>query len=95
MIGANALQRQTDPDMYVRVVSERPMDRGPRHQNTHSCTPYVDEVIVIPSRSMGPEDEAWSVAFAVPPATPGLRMYASDFLSGGDEFTRPISRSTK
>ncbi len=87
---------QTDPDMYVRVVSERPDGIVVRGAKIHtSCTPYVDEVIVIPSRSMGPEDEAWSVAFAVPPATPGLRMYASDFLSGGDEFTRPISAKHK
>ena len=60
-----------------------------------SCTPYVDEVIVLPSRSMGQDDEPWSVAFAVPAATPGLRMYASDFLHGGDPFTRPISTSHK
>lgn len=61
-----------------------------------SCTPYVDEVIVLPSRSMGVGEEQWSLAFAVPTATKGLRLYASDFLHGTeDSFTRPISTKHK
>jgi 4-hydroxybutyryl-CoA dehydratase/vinylacetyl-CoA-Delta-isomerase len=52
-------------------------------------------VIVLPSRSMGSGDEAWSVAFAVPADTRGLRMYTSDFLHGSDSFTRPISTEHK
>jgi len=87
---------QADPDLYVRVVEERPDGIVVRGAKVHtSCTPYVDEVIVLPSRSMGAEDEQWSVAFAVPAATPGLKMYASDFLAGGDTFTRPISATHK
>jgi 4-hydroxybutyryl-CoA dehydratase / vinylacetyl-CoA-Delta-isomerase len=87
---------QSNPDVYVRVVKENPDGIIVRGAKAHtSCTPYVDEVIVLPSRSMGEGDEPWSVAFAVPAATPGLRMYASDFLHGGDEFTRPISTSHK
>jgi aromatic ring hydroxylase len=44
---------------------------------------------------MGAGDEPWSVAFAVPADTRGLRMYTSDFLHGGDSFTRPISTEHK
>ncbi|HVB33984.1 MAG TPA: 4-hydroxyphenylacetate 3-hydroxylase N-terminal domain-containing protein [Patescibacteria group bacterium] len=88
---------QPDPDMYVRVVEERPDGIVVRGAKVHtSCAPYVDEMIVLPSRSMGPGDEPWSVAFAVPMATRGLRMYASDFLHGTeDPFTRPISTKHK
>jgi aromatic ring hydroxylase len=87
---------QVDPDLYLRVVEERADGIVVRGAKIHtSCTPYVDEVIVLPSRSMGQEDEAWSVAFAVPAATPGVKMYASDFLSGSDEFMRPISAKHK
>jgi 4-hydroxybutyryl-CoA dehydratase/vinylacetyl-CoA-Delta-isomerase len=83
---------QSDPDMYVRVVDERSDGIVVRGAKVHtSCTPYVDEIIVLPSRSMGQGDGPWSLAFAVPAATAGLRMYASDFLHGGDSFTRPIS----
>ena len=84
---------QADPDVYVRVVEERPGGIVVRGAKVHtSCTPYVDEVIVLPSRSMTGGDESWSVAFAVPAATRGLRMYTSDFLHGTKEhFTHPIS----
>jgi len=87
---------QADPDLYVHVVEKRSDGIVVRGAKIHtSCTPYVDEIIVLPSRSMGKGDEAWSVAFAVPAAAPGLRMYASDFLHGSEPFTRPISTTHK
>src|ERR1700685_2214255 len=88
---------QQDLDMYVRMVEERKDGIIVRGAKVHtSCTPYVDEVIVLPSRSMGPGDEAWSMAFAVPTGAKGLRLDASDFLHGTeDEFTRPISTKHK
>ena len=88
---------QSDPDMYLRVVEKRSDGIVVRGAKVHtSCTPYVDEVIVLPSRSMSAGDEPWSVAFAVPAATPGLRMYASDFLHGtSDPFTSPILATHK
>ena len=88
---------QSDPDMYVRVVEKGVGGITVSGAKIHtSCTPYVDEVIVLPSRSMGPGDEPWSLAFAVPVATPGLRLYASDYLHGTDDpFTRPISTNHK
>ena len=88
---------QSDPDLYVRVVEKRQDGIVVRGAKVHtSCTPYVDEVIVLPSRSMGAGDEQWSVAFAVPTATKGLKLYASDFLHGTDDaFTRPISTKHK
>src|SRR5690606_26059881 len=48
------------------------------------------------SRSMRAGDEDWSVAFAVPVATPGLKLYASDFLAAPDHpFTQPVSSTHK
>ena len=45
---------QADPDLYVRVVEKRADGIVVRGAKVHtSCTPYVDEVIVLPSRSMG------------------------------------------
>ena len=88
---------QRDPDLYVRVAEVRSGGIVVRGAKVHtSCTPYVDEVIVLPSRSMTAGDERWSVAFAVPAATAGLRMYTSDFLHGSNEpFTHPISTEHK
>jgi 4-hydroxybutyryl-CoA dehydratase / vinylacetyl-CoA-Delta-isomerase len=88
---------QPDPDLNLRVVEKRSDGIVVRGAKVHtSCSPYVDELIVLPSRSMGPGDEPWSVAFALPVASPGLRLYASDFLHGTDDaFTRPISSQHK
>src|ERR1700722_18302253 len=88
---------QRDPDLYVRVAEVRSGGIVVRGAKVHtSCTPYVDEVIVLPSRSMTAGDEPWSVAFAVPAATAGLRMYTSDFLHGSNEpFPHPISTEHK
>jgi 4-hydroxybutyryl-CoA dehydratase / vinylacetyl-CoA-Delta-isomerase len=88
---------QADPDVYVRIVKERSDGIVVRGAKAHtSYAPCVDEIIVLPSRNMGPGDEAWSLAFAVPVATPGLRLYTSDFLHGTDDpWTRPISSSHK
>lgn len=88
---------QQDPDLYVRVVEKRSDGIVVRGAKIHtSCTPYVDEVIVLPSRSMGGEDAPWSLAFAVPVAAPGLRLYASDFLHGTEDgFVRPVSARHK
>jgi 4-hydroxybutyryl-CoA dehydratase/vinylacetyl-CoA-Delta-isomerase len=88
---------QEDPDLYLRVVKQNGEGIVVRGAKVHtSCTPYVDQVIVLPSRSMGDGDEDWSVAFAIPVGTEGLRLYASDFLHGTDDpFSRPISSRHK
>lgn len=88
---------QVDPDLNLRVVEKRSDGVVVRGAKVHtSCSPYVDELVVLPSRSMAAGDEPWSVAFAVPVDSRGLRLYASDFLHGTDDpFTRPISAHHK
>jgi 4-hydroxybutyryl-CoA dehydratase/vinylacetyl-CoA-Delta-isomerase len=84
---------QSDPDMYLRVVSQNTEGIVVRGAKAHtSCAPYVDQIIVLPSRNMSTADRPWSVGFAVPVASPGLRLYAADFLHGApDHFTQPVS----
>jgi 4-hydroxybutyryl-CoA dehydratase/vinylacetyl-CoA-Delta-isomerase len=88
---------QDDPDMYVRIVERRDDGIVVRGAKVHtSCTPNVDEVIVIPTRALAPGEEDWAVAFAVPVATPGVRLLCSDFLHGAtDEWAQPISARHK
>jgi 4-hydroxybutyryl-CoA dehydratase / vinylacetyl-CoA-Delta-isomerase len=88
---------QSDPDLYVRVVERRPDGVVIRGAKVHtSCTPNVDEVIVIPTRALGEDEVDWAIAFALPVATPGIRLYCSDFLhADNDPWTRPISSRHK
>lgn len=88
---------QRDPDLFVRVAAKRSDGIVVRGAKIHtSYSPCVDEIIVLPGRSMAAEDAAWSVAFAVPAATKGLTLYATDFHHGTDDpWTRPISSSHK
>ncbi len=88
--------QQDDPDLYLRVVRRDSHGIVVRGAKLHtSCAPYVDRIIVLPSRTMVPGEEPWSLSFALPVATPGLRLYASDFLHGDDRFARPVSSSHK
>jgi len=89
--------QQPNPDTYVRVVEERPggiVVRGAKAHTTNAV--LADEVIVLPTRAMGPEDRAYAVAFAVPAATPGLRFIASPRGYGATSaFDNPVSARTK
>ena len=88
---------QADPDLYVRVVDRRPDGVVVRGAKIHtSCTPNVDELIVIPTRALVEGEEDWAIAFAVPVATPGVKLFCSDFLhSDADPWTRPVSSRHK
>ncbi len=90
-------KEQDDPDLYLRVVEEREDGIVVRGAKVHtSCTANVDEVIVIPTRALSEDERDWAVAFAVPVATPGLKLFCSDFQHGADDpWTRPISSQHK
>jgi aromatic ring hydroxylase len=88
---------QDHPDYYVRVVEERPDGIVVRGAKVHtSVSTNTNEVIVLPTRAMRPEDQAYAVAFALPINTPGLKLIASPH--GGskkDPFEHPISARHK
>ena len=90
-------QGQEHPDYYLRVVEERKDGIVVRGAKVHtSVLTNTDEVIVLPTRAMKPEDKAYAVAFAIPAATKGLKLLASAY--GGfkkDPFEFPISASHK
>ena len=84
---------QADPEAYLRIVERRPDGIVVRGAKVHtSCTPNTNELIVLPTRAMGPDDGQWAVSFAVPVATPGLVLVASPYGSRtGSAFESPIS----
>jgi aromatic ring hydroxylase len=88
---------QSDPDLYVRIVDRTAEGIVVRGAKVHtSCTPNVDEVIVLPTRAMGDGEDEWAVSFAVPVATPGLKLFCSDYLHVPDDpWALPISSRHK
>ena len=88
---------QADPDMYLRVVERRDDGVVVRGAKVHtSASTQAHEIIVLPTRAMGEGEGDWSIAFAVPVNTPGLRLLASPFGDGDLRLgERPISARHK
>jgi 4-hydroxybutyryl-CoA dehydratase / vinylacetyl-CoA-Delta-isomerase len=66
---------QNDPDMYVHVSKTQKdgiIVRGAKAHTTQAAV--ADEIIVIPTRAMTANDVDYSIAFAVPANTKGLKM---------------------
>jgi 4-hydroxyphenylacetate 3-monooxygenase/4-hydroxybutyryl-CoA dehydratase/vinylacetyl-CoA-Delta-isomerase len=66
---------QVDPDLYVHVVEKKSdgiVVRGAKAHNT--IAPYAQEIIVLPTRSLTPEEGEWAVAFAIPADAEGLHQ---------------------
>ncbi len=84
---------QEHADYYVRIVEERPDGIVVRGAKAHTtCAPYVDRIIVLPTRAFGENDGAYAVSFAVPVNAPGLKLIASPFGSPPlSNFHHPIS----
>lgn len=84
---------QQDPDMYLRIVDEDADSITVRGAKCHtSYTANADEVVVLPTRAMAPEDADHAVSFAIPVDTAGLRIHVSPYLAGErNEFEFPLS----
>lgn len=84
---------QQHPDYYVHIVEEQKDGIVVRGAKAHtSYGPCVNEIIVIPTRTLTEKDRDYAVAFAIPANTKGVKMIASPF--GGttkSEFHNPIS----
>jgi len=78
---------QPDPDQFVHIVKTdvdgigldgKPCKgiivRGAKVCN--SIAPYTDEIIVLPTKFMGPGDESYAVSFALPADWDGIKIMA-------------------
>jgi len=88
---------QRDPDLYLRIVDEDAESITVRGAKCHtSFSANADELIVLPTRAMGPDDADYAVSFAIPVDTPGLTLYVSPYLHGErNEFDHPLSSRHK
>ena len=72
--------QQKDPDLYVRVVEKREdgiIVSGAKAHNSASA--YVDEIVVIPTRNMMPDETDWAVAFSIPSDWEGVTLVNAPF----------------
>jgi 4-hydroxybutyryl-CoA dehydratase/vinylacetyl-CoA-Delta-isomerase len=94
--------QQANPDTYVHVVERNA--RGIVISGTKAIVtggPYMHELLVMPSRSMGPEDEAFAVCCAVRVDEPGITIVSrpagrpGEKLEHGDAlFSRKYGQAT-
>jgi len=94
--------QQSNVDAYVHVVSRD--GRGITISGTKAivtAAPYMHELLVMPCRSMGPEDADFAVCCAVPVDAPGITMVARPAGRPGDAvehgaplFSRRYGQST-
>ncbi len=89
--------QQASPDTYVHIVENRRdgiVVRGAKAHTTNAV--FADEILVLPTRALGAEDEAYAVAFAVPANTRGLRFITSPRGFGATStFDNPLSARYK
>ncbi|MFP4452143.1 MAG: 4-hydroxyphenylacetate 3-hydroxylase family protein [Desulfobacterales bacterium] len=58
---------QTDPDMYVRITEKKKDGIVVRGCKLHiSEASIADEILVVPTRALGPKEKEYAVAFAIP-----------------------------
>ena len=66
---------QADPDLYTRVVEKKSDGIVVRGCKLHiSEASVADEVLVVPTRALRPEDKDYAVAFAIPGDWDGLKQ---------------------
>ena len=74
---------QADPDLHLRIV-DRDADgitvRGAKLHTT--AAPSANELICIPGRALGPGDDDYALAFAVPVDAPGLTLICHPLVDG-------------
>jgi len=75
-----APSKQANPDVYLRIVEHRDDGIVVRGAKAHtSASINSNEMIVLPTRAMGPDDGDYAVSFAIPVDTTGLKLIVSPY----------------
>jgi len=89
--------RQSDPDMYLRVVERRPDGIVVRGAKVMICgTAAANEMFVMPTTRLRRGDADYAVSFAIPKDTPGITIvearHPSDARELEEGFDNPVTR---
>ncbi|MEW5913551.1 MAG: 4-hydroxyphenylacetate 3-hydroxylase N-terminal domain-containing protein [Thermodesulfobacteriota bacterium] len=67
--------QQVDPDLYLRVVENKSDGIVVRGCKIHiTVAPQADEILVVPTRALQPDEKDWAVSFAVPGDWEGVKL---------------------
>jgi len=85
--------KQEDPDSYVRVVERRPDGVVIRGAKLHiSAAAFGHDLMIMPTKSMKPGEEDYSIAACIPANSPGVYMTNTTYHpTGRDERDFPVS----
>ena len=78
---------QSDPDLFIRIVEQSKdgiVVNGAKLQQ--SGAPIAHERLVVPTTALGPKDEPYAVAFAIPGDAEGV-IHVNDSACGNAKFT--------
>lgn len=86
---------QPDPDMYLHIVERREdgiVVKGAKCSNTGG--PVANDIFVMPTRAMRPEEKDYCVAFSIPVDTPGIIFLARNWgePQARGKIDQPLSR---
>ena len=85
--------QQKSPDYYLRIVDETDDAIVVSGAKAHiTASPYVDEILVIPTRNLTEAEADHAVAFAVPVDTPGLTQICRPNFRYEDQLSFPTPR---
>ena len=90
---AKKAHEQVDPDLYVRIVDRSADGIVVRGAKLHiTAAALVHELVVMPTKSMRPEEADYAVAFSIPVNAPGVRIINRSFAPAElNEFDYPAS----
>ena len=85
--------KQDDPDVYVHVVARKPGGIVIRGAKLHiSAASLCHDLLVMPTKSMKPGEEEYSVTCAVPVNSPGVSVINTTYHPKGDDVRHyPVS----
>jgi 4-hydroxybutyryl-CoA dehydratase/vinylacetyl-CoA-Delta-isomerase len=84
---------QASPDYYLRVVDETDDEIVVSGAKAHiTASAYTDEILVIPTRNLTPDEADYAVAFAVPVDTEGIRQICRPSFRYEDRYHFPTPR---
>ncbi len=82
--------QQADPDLYLRVIEHRDdgiVVRGAKNHITAAAV--AEEIIVMPTRFLTPEEDQYAVAFAIPGDYEGVHLVTRASKHTRDQLTCP------